>query len=48
MIIAEVRGGRDDRRGARLELLCRETGPAVWVEGCATEESPDSSGRDGG
>jgi len=31
-----------------LELLCRETGPAAWVEGCAMEESPDSSGRDGG
>jgi len=32
----------------RLDLPCRETGPAARVEGRATEESPDSIGRDGG
>ena len=32
----------------RLSLPGRETGPTARVEGRATEESPDSIGRDGG
>ena len=46
-----VRGGRDDRRGAWAEVPGpggKPTGLNAWAQGRATEESPDSTGRDGG
>ena len=46
-----VRGGRDDRRGAWAGAPGsggKPTGLKASVEGPAAEESPDSTGRDGG